>query len=127
MFYQTMPRKGYEDCVFDESKGFFVEGRNCDDCLAQLKDWCEEHKEKWVYFYDCGLAPAKSIPVARNIFEVYFYDAEPAARPWRTVCVQKGCDGKQEIDAMTEEEKSEFRSKRMSFFAAMASCVTGIN
>ena len=113
MIYQTMPRKGFEDCRLDVNKGFFVEGKDFDDCLLQLREWCDCHKDKWVYFHDCGMAPSYPIPVARNIFEVEFFDAEPVAimLSWRLF--QTGCEGRKEIDSMTAEEKHELKMKQL--------------
>ncbi len=119
MIYQEMPRKGYEGCKYDEGKGFYVEGNNFDDCMLQLKEWCDAHREKWVYFHDCGVGPKKSMPVARHIFECSIYDEEPACLCLFSRCIQKGIDGRREIDRMTDAEKSELSSKRLRFFAAL--------
>lgn len=120
MIHQTMPRKGYEGCKLDESKGFYIEGEDFDDCINQLREWCETHKEKWVYYHDCGMGPSKPIPVAKNIFEVQFYDADPAAPIIPSRCFQEGCEGKREIDTMNDEERNVLRQKQMMFFTMLA-------
>ena len=115
MIYQEMRRKGFELCKLEADKGFFIEGKDFKDCMTQLNEWCQNHRDKWVYYHDCGVAPSKPIPVARNIFEVQFFDAEPARPLLFTCCIQKGCEGKREIDTMTSEEKTELIEKQMRF------------
>ena len=119
MIYQEMPRKGFEGCVLSENEGFYIEGKDYSDCIKQLKAWAEAHPEMWVYFHDCGIAPKKSIPVARQILEVYFFDKEPAHPLLFTRCFQKGNGGEREIDTMTEEEISKLREKQMFFFTCL--------
>lgn len=116
MIYQEMRRKGFEGCKLNVDEGFYIEGKDFDDCFKQLRQWCSDHREKWVYYYDCGIAPSKPIPIARNIFEVHFFDVKPARPLLFNRCIQEGCEGKREIDAMTPEEKSELKKKQMSFF-----------
>ena len=111
-----MRRKGFESCKLDAEEGFYIEGKNFDDCINQLCEWCNARPEKWVYYHNCGMAPSKPIPIARNIIEVLFYDMEPARPPIPTVCFQQGVDGKREIDTMSEDEVSELRKKQMFFF-----------
>ena len=121
MIYQEMPRKGYNGCRYDENKGFYVEGKDYSDCLEQLKVWCQSHREKWVYYHDCGIGPGKPTPIARNVFEVCFYDMEPAALMWSFRLFQRGSEGKREIDSMTAEEKKELMIKQGTFFAMLGS------
>lgn len=121
MIYQEMPRKGFEGCRLDENKGFFIEGKDFQDCLNQLIEWCANHREKWVYYHDAGIGPAKPVPVARNIFEVAFFDAEPARPVLFSRCIQEGVEGKREIDTMTDEEKTELRKKQLGFFYLLGS------
>ncbi len=120
MIHQNMPRKG-SHLHKDENKGFFMEGKDFDDCLLQLREWCDCHKDKWVYYHDCGVAPSKPIPVARNVFEVVFFDAEPAAIMWSWRLFQIGCERRKEIDSMTAEEKSELRIKQAKAFCIIGS------
>ena len=121
MIYQEMPRKSYCGFRLDEDKGFFIEGKDYQDCLDQLIEWCAAHRDKWVYFHECGVGPAKPVPVARNVFEVAIYDAEPARPVLFFRCIQKGADGKREIDTMTDEEKAELQEKHMFFFYVLGS------
>ena len=121
MIYQEMRRKGFEGCKLDVDKGFYIEGKDYNDCMTQLKEWCKNHLEKWVYYHDCGVAPSKPVPVARNILEVHFFDEEPARPILFSRCIQEGCEGKREIDTMTPEEKSELIKKQMSFFYMLGS------
>ena len=116
MIYQEMRRKGFEGCRLEEDKGFYIEGTDFKDCMKQLKVWCEINREKWVYYHDCGIAPSKPVPTARNIFEVHFFDKEPSRPLIFSLCVQEGCEHKREIDEMTQEEKNELVKKQMVFF-----------
>lgn len=124
MICQEMRRKGFEGCKLDADKGFYIEGKDFKDCMEQLKEWCKNHREKWVYYHDCGLAPSKPVPVARNIFEVNFYDSEPAYLMLFSTCVQEGCEGKREIDSMSAEEKTELIKKQLSFFYMLGKAVS---
>ena len=121
MIYQEMPRRTYSCCRLDEDKGFFIEGKDYQDCLVQLTDWCGAHRDKWVYYHDCGVGPAKPVPVARNVFEVAIYDAEPAGLMMFYSCIQEGCSGKREIDAMSADERAELQKKHLTFFAMLGS------
>ena len=116
--HQEMRRKGFEGCKLDADKGFYIEGKDFEDCMEQLKEWCKNHCEKWVYYHNCGVAPSKPIPIATNVFEVHFYDVEPARPLLFSYCIQKGIEGKREIDTMTVEEKSELVKKQMLFLSA---------
>ena len=113
MFYQKMPRKGFLNCVLKEDEGFFIEGNDYKDCVSQLSEWAAEHPEKWIYFHNCGIGPAYPAPVAKYIFEVSIYDAEPAALMMFSTLFQKGCDGSREIDSMSEKERAELAKKQM--------------
>lgn len=114
MIYQKAPRKSLKGITIDTDKGFWLEGKDYADCIKQLKEYGATHPEKWIYFYDCGLGPAYPVPVARNLFEVSIYDAEPAALMLFSTCFQEGCDGKCEIDMMSDEERSELRRKQLT-------------
>ena len=116
MICQEMRRKGFEGCKLDADKVFYIEGKDYKDCMEQLSEWCKNHREKWVYYHDCGVAPSKPVPVARNIFEVHFFDEEPARLLLFSHCIQEGIGGKREVDTMTVEEKAELRKKQMFFF-----------
>lgn len=123
MIYQEMPRKGYEGCNIAENKGFYVEGKDYADCLNQLKEWAEKHPEKWIYYHDCGIGISKSCPVTRQVFEVSFFDAEPAAMVLFSCLFQRGCEGKREIDSLSESEIAEIRRKQLDFFTILGSAI----
>lgn len=114
--HQAMRRKGFENCKLDAEEGFYIEGKNLEDCINQLREWCNARPEKWVYYHNCGMAPSKPISIARNILEVLFYDMQPARPPIPTVCFQQGVGDKREIDTMSEDEVAELRKKQMFFF-----------
>lgn len=120
MIYQQMPRKGCEMCIYDEGKGFHVEGKNFDDCMNQLKQWCKANPDMWVYYHDCGVGISKLIPVSRHIFECMIFTEEPASTVLFSHCIQQGSSGKREIDSMTSEAKSELRHKQCTFFGVLA-------
>ena len=88
MIYQEAPRKSLKGATIKPDKGFWLEGKDYADCIKQLKEYGAAHPEKWIYFYDCGLGPAYPVPVARNLFEVSIYDAEPAAFMMFSRCFQ---------------------------------------
>ena len=121
MICQKMRRKGFEGCKLETDKGFYIEGKDFNDCMEQLKEWCKNHLEKWVYYHDCGVAPSKPVPIARNIFEVHFFDEEPARPLLFSRCMQEGSEGKREIDTMTHEEKYDLMKKQMFFFYMLGS------
>lgn len=121
MIHQTMPRKGYEDCHIEENKGFFIEGKDYADCIEQLKEWAKRHPEKWIYYHDCGMGASKLVPVARNIFEVEFFDFEPAASMLLWDLFQKGREDKREINTMSKEERNELITKQLKFFYTLGS------
>ena len=77
MIYHQYPRKSSLDMTLNEDEGFYLEGKDCHDCIEQLKDWCKNHPNKWVYYYDMGVKPANYSAIARNLFEVCFFDSEP--------------------------------------------------
>lgn len=113
MIYQKAPRKSLKGITIDTDKGFWLEGKDYADCIKQLKEYGTAHPEKWIYFYDCGLGPAYPVPVARNLFEVSIYDAEPAALMLFSKCFQEGCERKHEIDMMSDDERAELRAKQL--------------
>lgn len=113
MIYQEAPRKSLKGININPDKGFWLEGKDYADCIKQLKEYGSAHPEKWIYFYDCGLGPAYPVPVARNLFEVSIYDAEPAALMLFFKCFQEGYDKKREIDMMSEEQRTDFIKKRL--------------
>lgn len=116
MISQSANTKKLEGLCLPKEKGFFVEGKNFDDCIAQLTEWGNAHPEKWIYYYNIGVAPAKSCPVARNYLEVHICDAKPAGIMMMKL-FQEGCDGLTEWDTMTEKEKIEMRKKHLNFYA----------
>lgn len=114
MIYQAAPRKSLKGLVKNPDEGFWLEGKDYEDCIKQLKEYGTSHPEKWIYFYDCGLGPAYPVPFARNLFEVSIYDAEPAALMLFSRCFQEGCERKREIDMMSDEARSELRRKQLT-------------
>ena len=114
MIYQAAPRKSLKGLVKNPDEGFWLEGKDYEDCIKQLKEYGASHPEKWIYFYDCGLGPAYPVPVARNLFEVSIYDVEPAALMLFSRCFQEGCERKREIDMMSDEARSELRRKQFT-------------
>ena len=114
MIYQAAPRKSLKGLVKNQDEGFWLEGKDYEDCIKQLKEYGASHPEKWIHFYDCGLGPAYPVPVARNLFEVSIYDAEPAALMLFSRCFQEGCERKREIDMMNDEARSELRRKQLT-------------
>lgn len=114
MIYQAAPRKSLKGLAKNSDEGFWLEGKDYEDCIKQLKEYGASHPEKWIYFYDCGLGPAYPVPVARNLFEVSIYDAEPAAPMLFSRCFQEGCERKREIDMMSDEARSELRRKQLT-------------
>ena len=121
MFYQAMPRRGYTDLRKKADQGFFVEGKDFTDCINQLEEWASNHPEKWVYYHNYGVAPGYPVPVARNVFEVEFFDWEPAALMWSWVLFQEGSEGKREIDSMNEAERLELKIKQLKAFYVIGS------
>ena len=114
MIYQAAPRKSLKGLVKNPDEGFWLEGKDYEDCIKQLKEYGASHPEKWIYFYDCGLGPAYPVLFARNLFEVSIYDAEPAALMLFSRCFQEGCERKREIDMMSDEARSELRRKQLT-------------
>lgn len=120
MIYQEAPRKSLKGLIISPDKGFWLEGKDYEDCIKQLKEYGASHPEKWIYFYDCGLGPAYPIPIARNLFEVSIYDAEPAVL-MLSICFQEGCERKHEIDMMSDEARSELRRKQLTALCMLGS------
>ena len=122
MIYQEAPRKSLHGCEISKDKGFWLEGKDYKDCIRQLKEWGSAHPEKWIYFYDCGLGPAKPVPVARYLFEVAIYDYKPASFMMFYHLFQEGCEQKHEIDIMSDDEKSELYKKQLRGLYLIGSC-----
>lgn len=114
MIYQEAPRRSLSGCEISEDEGFWLEGNDYADCIRQLKEWGAAHPEKWIYFHDCGLGPAKPVPVAKHLFEVAIYDYKPACFMMFWHLFQEGCEQKKEIDMMTENEKTELYRKQLA-------------
>ena len=114
MIYQEAPRKSLKGLTINPDKGFWLEGKDYEDCIKQLKEYGASHPEKWIYFYDCGLGPAYPVPIARNLFEVSIYDAEPAVLMRYSKCIQKEKEKKHEIDMMSDESRGELRRKQLT-------------
>lgn len=119
MIYQEAPRKDLRGFAKDPSKGFWLEGKDRTDCIRQLQEWADAHPEKWIYYYDCGMRPAYPIPVARQLFEVSIYDAEPVGLMLFSRLFQEGCENKKEIDMMSSEERTALYEKQLNFFAML--------
>ena len=114
MIYQEAPRKSLKGLTINPDKGFWLEGKDYEDCIKQLKEYGASHPEKWIYFYDCGLGPAYPVPVAKHLFEVAIYDYEPACFMMCYHLFQEGCERKHEIDMMSDEARSELRRKQLT-------------
>ena len=114
MIYQEAPRKSLKGLTINPDKGFWLEGKDYEDCIKQLKEYGASHPEKWIYFYDCGLGPAKPVPVAKHLFEVAIYDYEPACFMMCYHLFQEGCERKHEIDMMSDEARGELRRKQLT-------------
>ena len=121
MIHQEAPRKSLRSCPMPEDKGFWLDGVDRADCLRQLEEYGKAHPEKWIYFYACGMGPGYPIPVARNLFEVSIYNAEPASILLFSRLFQRGCEGRREVDEMSPEERTEVHKKQMAFFAMLGS------
>ncbi len=113
MIYQKAPRRSLNGCEISEEKGFWLDGNDYNDCIKQLKEYGAAHPEKWIYFYDCGLGPAKPVPVAKHLLEVAIYDYEPACFMMFYHLFQEGCEQKKEIDMMTDDERTELYKKQL--------------
>lgn len=125
MIYQEAPRRSLRYCSIDKDKGFWIEGKDYDDCIKQLREYGKNHPEKWIYFYNCGAGPAYPIPVARYLFEVAIYDREPASLMFMYNCFQKGRGNRREIEMLSDKEKNELRKKQLEFFYTLGSMVRG--
>lgn len=123
MIYQEAPRKSLKGVTIMPNKGFWLEGKDYEDCIKQLKEYGSAHPEKWIYFYDCGMAPAYPTPVARYLFEVSIYDAEPAAIMLFSRCFQEGYERKREIDMLSDEVRTDFRMKQLCGLYLLGSSV----
>ena len=123
MIYQIAPRKDLRWSTKDPDKGFWLEGKDFADCIVQLDEWCKAHPEKWVYYYNAGMRPSYPVPVARQLFEVSIYDAEPAGLMMFSRLYQRGCENKKEIDAMSSEERNALYEKQLKFFAMLGHSV----
>lgn len=123
MISHEAPRKSLQGCHKPENSGFWLDGTDYSDCIRQLKEYAAQHREKWIYFHDCGIEPGYPIPVARQLFEVGIFDAEPAAIMWSWRLFQKGAAGRREIDEMSLEERSQLRAKQGLFFAMLGSSI----
>lgn len=121
MIYQEAPRRSLGGLEIPEDKGFWVDGKDRADCFRQLREYGERHPEKWIYYYDCGVGPGYPIPVARQLFEVSIYDAEPAGIMLFSQLFQEGKDREREIDMMSDEERAELRKKQMTTMALLGS------
>jgi len=78
MLYQRMPRKGfYDTCVYSNNEGFYLDGIDFNDCIKQLREFANQHPEKWIYYCPLGMKPNFPVPIARYSFEVNFYDTKP--------------------------------------------------
>lgn len=107
--------KGY---VKKDDEGFWLTGRDCNDCIHQLKEYGKAHPEKWIFFSDCGMRPGKPVPVPEQLFEVEIADeCPPGMFMWE--CFQEGCEGK--YKKITQEQMT----KQMATFAAIGSSILG--
>lgn len=101
---------GFDLSEIDPEKGFYVVGRDADDCMRQLAEWGSAHPEKWIYYHDAGMTPGKPVPAPENVFEVATYDAAPAGLTmfmWELF--QEGCEGKrEELTVETSKKQLEF-------------------
>ena len=77
MIHQEAPCRSLRGWTKDRHKGFYIDGKDLEDCLHQLREWGKNHPEKWIYYFDCGTKPGYPIPVARRIIEVYIRDSYP--------------------------------------------------
>jgi len=97
-----------------ENKGFWLTGKDYNDCIKQLKEYGQKHPEKWIFFSDCGIRPGKPIPVAEQLFEVKIADECPTGMfMWR--CFQEGQNKKHE-ELTPEQQKNQ-----LMFFAMIGS------
>ena len=103
--------------IKQEDDGFWLTGKDYNDCIRQLKEYGNNHPEKWIFFSDCGMRPGKPIPVAEQLFEIKIANECPTGMfMWRLF--QEGKDGKY------AEVTAEQRMKQLSFFAMLGSQFT---
>ena len=72
MISQNAPCRALRNWSYDEGEGFYVDGKDIDDCLEQLREWSMDHPTKWIFYYPVGMKPGYPVPVARYIIEVIF-------------------------------------------------------
>ena len=98
--------------VKEKDKGFWLTGKDYNDCIKQLEEYGKKHPEKWIFYSDCGMRPGKPIPVAEQLFEVEIADeCPPGMFLWK--CFQEGCEGK--YKELTAEQKK----KQLVLFATL--------
>lgn len=78
MISQVAPDKHLRFFPHDEDKGFYVEGKDLEDCFRQLREWSMSHPDNlWIYYFPVGMRPSYPVPVARYLMEVIFFDKCP--------------------------------------------------
>lgn len=73
MISQVAPNKYLRAFPYDKDKGFYVEGKDLDDCLRQVREWSMSHSDRlWIYYFPVGMKPSYPVPIARYLLEVIF-------------------------------------------------------
>lgn len=72
------------------NEGFFVIGKNFQDCCKQLDAYHKQYPSHWIYFVDMGMKPASPIPVPEQVFEVKILKQKPETAMWFWNLFQRG-------------------------------------
>lgn len=56
--------------ALSEDQGFFISARTEEAAFEELRQYAIANPQKWIYYYPCGLRPAKDIPVPEFVIEV---------------------------------------------------------
>jgi hypothetical protein len=102
----------YMNCEISKDKGFWLTGKDYNDCIKQLKEYGKNHPEKWIFFSDCGMRPAKPIPTPEQLFEVMIADKCPTGM-FMWSLFQEG------YEHLKEELTSEQKKNQLLLFAML--------
>ena len=59
--YNRLPRRGYSWTQNLRDDTFYIDGMSRKDTMKELKEYADNHPEKWIYYHDCGYGPGDPV------------------------------------------------------------------
>ena len=59
---------------YPDGKGFFITGKDKEECMAQLREYRAQNPDQDIRVYYCGTRPGKPIPIPEVTLDIRILD-----------------------------------------------------